>query len=134
VLFEYGTGCEWHPSNQTLQCPARLAWCLTRRGWNLRTWHKIHWSDESRFLLHVTNGRMRVWNFGDTKIQPIPQGTSSQLSLTVPVYDGLTCPKYAVWDSSPGSWLAKEHKSRLRFGDRRLLLLNDEAWCCHPYT
>jgi hypothetical protein len=21
VLFEYGTGCEWHPSNQTLQCP-----------------------------------------------------------------------------------------------------------------
>jgi hypothetical protein len=24
------------------------------------------------------------------------------------VYDGLTCPKYAVWDSNPGSWLAKE--------------------------
>jgi hypothetical protein len=21
VLFEYGTGCEWHQSNQTLQCP-----------------------------------------------------------------------------------------------------------------
>jgi hypothetical protein len=21
VLFEYGTGCEWHPSNQTLQYP-----------------------------------------------------------------------------------------------------------------
>ena len=51
-----------------------------------------------------------------------------------PVYDGLTCPKYALWDSNPGSWLAKEQKSWLRFGDRRLLLLNDEAWCCHPYT
>jgi hypothetical protein len=38
-----------------------LAWCLARRGWNLRTWRKIHWSDESRFLLHVTNGWMRVW-------------------------------------------------------------------------
>jgi hypothetical protein len=25
-----------------------------------------------------------------------------------PVYDGLTCPKYALWDSNPGSWLAKE--------------------------
>jgi hypothetical protein len=24
-----------------------------------------------------------------------------------PVYDGLTCPKYALWDSNPGSWLAK---------------------------
>jgi hypothetical protein len=33
-----------------------------------------------------------------------------------PVYDGLTCPKYALWDSNPGSWLAKEQKSRLRFG------------------
>jgi hypothetical protein len=29
-----------------------------------------------------------------------------------PVYDGLTCPKYAIWDSNPGSWLAKEQKSR----------------------
>ena len=25
-----------------------LTWCLARRGWNLRTWRKIHWSDESR--------------------------------------------------------------------------------------
>ena len=25
-----------------------------------------------------------------------------------PVYDGLTCPKYALWDSNLGSWLAKE--------------------------
>jgi hypothetical protein len=37
------------------------------------------------------------------------------------VYDGLTCPKYALWDSKPASWLAKEQKSRLRFGGRRLL-------------
>jgi hypothetical protein len=43
------------------------------------------------------------------------------------VYDGLTYPKYPLWDSSPGSWLAKEQKSRLPFGCRRLLLLNDEA-------
>jgi hypothetical protein len=49
-------------------------------------------------------------------------------------YHGLTCPKYALWDSNPGSLLAKEHKSRLRVGGRWLLLLNDEAWCCHTYT
>jgi hypothetical protein len=42
-------------------------------------------------------------------------------------------PKYALWDSNSGSWLANEQKSRLRFGGRRLLLLNDEAWRCHPY-
>jgi hypothetical protein len=51
-----------------------------------------------------------------------------------PVYDDLTCPKYALLDSNPDSWLAKEQKSRLGFGGRRLLLLNDEAWRCHPYT
>ena len=39
----------------------RLAWCLARRGWNWSPRRKIHWSDESRFLLHVTDGRMRVW-------------------------------------------------------------------------
>jgi hypothetical protein len=51
-----------------------------------------------------------------------------------PVYDDLKCPKYALWDSNPGSWLDKEQKSRLRFGGRRLLLLNDEAWRCYPYA
>jgi hypothetical protein len=51
-----------------------------------------------------------------------------------PVYDGLTCPKYALWDLNPGSWLVKEHKSWLRFGGRWLLLLIDEAWLCNPYT
>jgi transposase len=60
-----------------------LAWCLARRGWNLRTWHKIHWSDESRFLLHVTDGRMRVWRHKNTaysrrNIQPtVPYGGCS---------------------------------------------------------
>jgi transposase len=47
-----------------------MAWCSARRGWNLRTWHKIHWSDESRFLLHVTGGRMRVWRHKNTAYTP----------------------------------------------------------------
>jgi hypothetical protein len=36
-----------------------------------------------------------------------------------PVYYGLTFPKYALWYSNPVSWLAKEQKSRLRFGGYR---------------
>jgi hypothetical protein len=48
----------------------RLAWYLARRGWNLRTWCKIHWSDESRLLLHVTDGRMRVWKHKNTAYTP----------------------------------------------------------------
>ena len=43
---------------------------LARRSWNLRTWRKIHWSDESRFLLHVTDGRMRVWRHKNTAYTP----------------------------------------------------------------
>ena len=39
---------------------SRLAWCLARRGWDLRTYRTIHWSDESRFLSHVIDGSMRV--------------------------------------------------------------------------
>jgi hypothetical protein len=57
-----------------------LAWCLTRRSWNLRTWRKIHWSDEGLFLLHITDGRMRVWRHKNTAYTQI---TSIQLSLTV---------------------------------------------------
>jgi hypothetical protein len=62
---------------------SRLAWCLERRCWNSRTWCKIHWSDESRFLLHVTDGRMRVWRHKNTayaprNIQPtVPYGGGS---------------------------------------------------------
>jgi hypothetical protein len=38
-----------------------LAWCLARRSLNFRTWRRIYWSDESWFMLHITDGRMRVW-------------------------------------------------------------------------
>ncbi|KAK7096366.1 hypothetical protein V1264_005668 [Littorina saxatilis] len=48
----------------------RLAWCLARQRWNLRTWRRIHWSDESRFLLHVTDGRLRVWRHRNTSYTP----------------------------------------------------------------
>lgn len=40
---------------------ARLEWCRARRRWNLANWRKVHWSDESRFLLFHTDGRARVW-------------------------------------------------------------------------
>ena len=48
----------------------RLAWCLARRGWNLRTRRKIHRSDESRFLSRITDCRMRVWRHKDTTYTP----------------------------------------------------------------
>jgi hypothetical protein len=70
--------------------------------------------------------------FPDAMLLPI-DGCFAQ-EVPEPVYEGLTCPKYVIWDSKPGSWLTKEQKSWLRFGGRRLLLLNDETRRCHPYT
>jgi hypothetical protein len=37
-----------------------------RRQWNLASWRKVHWSDESRFLLHVTDDRVCVWRQPNT--------------------------------------------------------------------
>jgi hypothetical protein len=37
-----------------------LARCSSRRGLNLRTWHSIHWSNESRFVLHVSLYQIQI--------------------------------------------------------------------------
>ena len=39
----------------------RVQWAANILRWDLRTWRRIYWSDESRFLLRFTNGRVRVW-------------------------------------------------------------------------
>jgi hypothetical protein len=38
-------------------------------GWTIRTWRRVHWSDESRFLLRPTDGRARVWCQRNTSFQ-----------------------------------------------------------------
>lgn len=40
---------------------ARLEWARYHRHWNIRSWRRVHWTDESRFLLRHIDGRMRVW-------------------------------------------------------------------------
>jgi hypothetical protein len=68
---------------------SRLAWCLARRGWNLRTWGMFHRSDESRFLLHVSHGQMRVWRHKNTAYTPkeLPANCLLHWSLS----NGLRC-------------------------------------------
>jgi hypothetical protein len=36
---------------------ARFDWSHDHLGWTIRTWRRVHWSDESRFLLRPTDGR-----------------------------------------------------------------------------
>jgi hypothetical protein len=73
-------------TKSSLNRRSRLAWCLTRRGWNLRTWRKTHWSDESRFLHRVTDGRMRVWRHKNTAYSPRNIQPTVQLFLLTDVY------------------------------------------------
>ena len=45
---------------------ARFDWSHDHLGWTIRTWRRVHWSDESRFLLRPTDGRARVWSQRNT--------------------------------------------------------------------
>jgi hypothetical protein len=45
---------------------ARIDWSHDHLGWTIRTWRRVHWSDESRFLLRPTDGRARVWRQPNT--------------------------------------------------------------------
>ena len=38
-------------------------------GWNVRSWQRVHWSDESRFLLNPVDGHVRVWRQRNTAFQ-----------------------------------------------------------------
>lgn len=49
------------PSMTQRHRAARFQWALDHLRWNIRSWRRIHWSDESRFLLRPVDGRMRVW-------------------------------------------------------------------------
>jgi hypothetical protein len=48
---------------------ARFDWSHDHLGLTIRTWRRVHWSDESRFLLRPTDGRARVWRQRNTSFQ-----------------------------------------------------------------
>jgi transposase len=48
---------------------ARFDWSHDHLGWTIRTWRRVHWSDESSFLLRPTDGRARVWRQRNTSFQ-----------------------------------------------------------------
>jgi transposase len=64
-------------ARRPIKCPqltlrhrhARFDWSHDHLGWTIRTWRRVHWSDESRFLLRSTDGRGRVWRQRNTSFQ-----------------------------------------------------------------
>ena len=61
VLFEYGTGCEWHPSNQTLQCPVVTIRCYPLSAGSWQVFHIVglcvfsHQSADYSIVVHLTS-------------------------------------------------------------------------------
>jgi hypothetical protein len=57
----------------------------------------------------------------------VPTDVSVVQEAQLPVHDGLACPKHALSNSNPGSWLVMKETSRLHFEGRRLLPLNESV-------
>ena len=50
-------------------CLARFDWSHDHMGWTIRTWRRVHWSDESCFLLRPTDGRARILRQRNTSFE-----------------------------------------------------------------
>ncbi|KAJ8876176.1 hypothetical protein PR048_024085 [Dryococelus australis] len=49
-------------SNKARRLRRCLRWCLDRRNWTIKQWKWVLWSDESRFTLFRSDGRVWVWH------------------------------------------------------------------------
>ena len=65
----------------------RLQWAQDHRTKNIRFWRRVHWSDESRFGLHVSDGRIRVWRCSGERELPecVRRTEAFQVKLVIDV-------------------------------------------------
>lgn len=49
---------------------ARLKWCKAHRNWTVDQWKGVLWSDESRFTLYRSDGRVWVWRMPGERLLP----------------------------------------------------------------
>ena len=49
---------------------ARLMWCKAHRNWTVDQWKRVLWSDESRFTLYRSDGRVWVWRLPGERLLP----------------------------------------------------------------
>ncbi|GBM94806.1 hypothetical protein AVEN_134635-1 [Araneus ventricosus] len=48
----------------------RLQWAREHRDWTMDEWKRVSWSDESRFLIHYVDGRVRVRRLPGEQLLP----------------------------------------------------------------
>lgn len=87
-----------HPflANHHHRC--RLTWGLAQTGCNLRTWQRVHQSDEagSRSMSQMTD-----WEFGGIQIRPPHPGTYDPSMIEFRWWFGVVCHTTVNWILSP---------------------------------
>ncbi|GBM27677.1 Transposable element Tc1 transposase [Araneus ventricosus] len=62
--------CSRRPTRVALLTKLRLQWTREHRGWTMDEWKRVAWSDESRFLIHHVDGRVRVRSLPGEQLLP----------------------------------------------------------------
>ena len=57
----HGRAAAHKPHISGINAKHRLEWCQVRRSWTTEQWKNILWSDESRYTLYRSDGRIWVW-------------------------------------------------------------------------
>ena len=58
LLGFYGRAAAHKPLITKSNRAARLMWCKAHRNWTVDQWKRVLWSDESRFTLYRSDGRV----------------------------------------------------------------------------
>ncbi len=53
----------------------RLQFAQSHQNWTIEDWKNVAWSDESRFLLQHSDGRVRIWRKEHGSIMPCLNGS-----------------------------------------------------------
>ncbi|KAG2455504.1 TCB1 transposase, partial [Polypterus senegalus] len=94
------------PLISTTNRKKRLQFARAHQNWTVADWKNVAWSDESRFLLRHSNGRVRIWRKQNENMDP------SCLVTTVHVHPFMT----TMYPSSDGYFQqdnAPCHKARI---------------------
>jgi hypothetical protein len=57
----------FNPLLNNKQKENHLNWCIERKGWSIRKWKSVIWSDESHFTIFKNDGPGRVWRTPGTR-------------------------------------------------------------------
>ncbi|GBN67749.1 hypothetical protein AVEN_44669-1 [Araneus ventricosus] len=88
----------------------RLQWAREHRDWAMDEWKRVAWSDESRFLIHHVDGRVRVRRLPGKQLLPSCTSGHTQASGDVAPLHGVCLPNWK-WNLPAGQRPC--HKARI---------------------